>query len=791
MAQSQSIIDIRLNVGNAISDAHALEDALKSVGKAMDQAVLAGDSNAAKSYGQLQGMLRDQYRRLMDEQNPGSSQSVSQTRTGNSFIQRIRGVNQFINSGTNIIGGAGSGNAAGAALGAASSGAQLAGALGGVSTGVLAGVGIASAVIGLIAGANKLSEQWEKVMQPSMALTASLGRLSENADRNSQAFQETFAQATNRNILHGYTNEEGIALANQLSKMGASNVFGGEEQVFRYQRDTDASRDTLAQAVGLSQRYNLNENVLGFAYGGTQQSGMKPGQYQEYLNATLRIFEEGLSRGVVKGFGEITRTQNMLAQIGETWKGERGVEKYQRMTDVVSGAGNLESDYDVVLYKAMQDVMTAAGSKMGDANSYVDVMKQLDKGLTPELLDATMKRLYATAGESRENTIVQAKQLWELSATSADELYNFWRNGQLSNAVSTAVDPTSKGAESNETKLLGATNEIAANVALIGSNFLPAKTAIVDSIAKLTNVMAGERAFQSYKENNRGTIQDLGLTDSEVSRVNRLFNEAYTKKNQPDVNGNMMGDYGENAMAMQRSLEGLPVDVRYKIAMDPELQRTLFTGISRVEDFTENNVAEFQKRLEEIVPLPYMAKSSAKGLRLGSQYNNSFNEAIDQDNPYAMAYARSVKERWGGNMPQYRESDEYRFVEDYIRRKGRDGLDPAETEEMFRQAVSRSAGTRSMEEYAENENKSMYTNNVIQRVSDYGSSEYSELMTILGQNHSQLTFAKMREIMEPAMGRNTDDGGNISNTEIRGILAAMRELIPALRENTVTTVELH
>jgi hypothetical protein len=784
MAQSQSVIDIKLNVGNAISDAHALEDAFKSVGKAMDQAVLAGDSNAAKNYGQLQGMLREQYRKMMDQDS-----HTNTTTRNTSVVRGLRGVNTFIGGATNAIGVAGSGNAAGAALGMASNGAQLAGALGGVSAGVLAAVGIGAALIGLVAGANKLSEQWEKVMQPSMALTASLGRLSENADRNSQAFQETFAQATNRNILHGYTNEEGIALANQLSKMGASNVFGGEEQVFRYQRDTDASRDTLAQAVGLSQRYNLNENVLGFAYGGTQQSGMKPGQYQEYLNATLRIFEEGLSRGVVKGFGEITRTQNMLAQIGETWKGERGAEKYQRMTDVVSGAGNLESDYDVVLYKAMQDVMSASAGRLGDAGSYVDVQKQLDNGLTPSLLNATMHRLESAAGGDTENTIIQAKQLWQLSATAAEELYKAWKEGRLSDAVSKAVDPTSKGAESNETKLLGATQEIAANVALIGSNFLPAKTAIVDSIAKLTNVMAGERAFQSYKENNRGTIQDLGLTDSEVSRVNRLFNEAYTKKNQPDVNGNMMGDYGENAMAMQRSLEGLPVDVRYKIAMDPELQRTLFTGISRVEDFTENNVAEFRRRLEEIVPLPYMSKSSAKGLRLGSRHNNSFNDAIDRDDPYAMAYAQSVHERWSGRMPAYRESQEFGVVEDYIKRKGRDGLTSAETQEMVRQAVSQDAQTRSMEEYAERENKSVYAYNAIQRVQDPRTQEYNEFLNILNSNYPQLSFAKMQEIIEPAMGRNTDMGGYITNTELQGIIAAMRELIPALRENVTITVE--
>jgi hypothetical protein len=300
-----------------------------------------------------------------------------------------------------------------------------------------------------------------------------------------------------------------------------------------------------------------------------------------------------------------------------------------------------------------------------------------------------------------------------------------------------------------------------------------------------------ERAFQSYKANNREVIKNLGFTDNEVSRVNRLFNEAYTKENQPETNGNGMGDYGENAMAMQRSLEGLPIYVRYKIAMDPELQRSLFTEISRVEDFTEQNLAAFQQRLESIEPLPYMAKSSAKGLRLGTRYNNSFNEAIDRGDPYAMAYTQSVHERWSGRMPAYRESEEFRGVEDYIKRKGRDGLTSAEIQEMVRQAVSQDAQYRSIEEDAEKENRGRFINDItINRTQDHASPEYNEFMSILNGNHPQLTFDKMQEIIGPAMrGDSKEAGGFISNNEYRDIINAIRDLIPALRENTTTEIE--
>jgi hypothetical protein len=85
------------------------------------------------------------------------------------------------------------------------------------------------------------------MMQPSMGLAAAMGMLGDDAKKNHAAFQEVFARSTDRGVLHGYKLEEGIALANQLSKSGmaADNVIGGEEQVFRYQRLTDADRGAI------------------------------------------------------------------------------------------------------------------------------------------------------------------------------------------------------------------------------------------------------------------------------------------------------------------------------------------------------------------------------------------------------------------------------------------------------------------------------------------------------------------------------------------------------------------
>jgi hypothetical protein len=236
----------------------------------------------------------------------------------------------------------------------------------------------------------------------------------------------------------------------------------------------------------MSNRYSGGEDVLGYAYGGLKESGMQSGQYQEYLNATLRIFEEGLSRGVVKGFSEITRTQNMLAQIGVTWQGEQGAEKYQRMEDAVTGASDLQGDYDVILYKAAQSLMER-GDEEGDSGNYIDVAKVLDKGLTTDLLSMALGTMSQNAGGDSQSTILQIMKGFNLSATSAEEVYDHWKSGDMDKAKARVEGTKSDGAKSLEVSLLGHVESIKADIAKFGAEFTPYKADVLAGIDRISN----------------------------------------------------------------------------------------------------------------------------------------------------------------------------------------------------------------------------------------------------------------------------------------------------------------
>jgi hypothetical protein len=394
-------------------------------------------------------------------------------------------------------------------------------------------------------------------------------------------------------VLHGYKLEEGLDLANRLSKSGmaADNVIGGAETVFRYQRMTDADRGTLAQAAGYAGRYRGAGDALGYAYGGVKESGMQQGQYQEYLNATLRIFEEGLSKGVVKGFAEITRAQNMLAYLGDTWKGEQGAQRILKMEDAITGASGLQSDYDVIMWRAAQKQAEATGQ----GTDRLTISKILEKGISgnPDILKYVHEVMKSITedGKNRESGIMMYENAFSLNPSAAEALWDALRQGLLDDAKAIFDNPDSRGVDNTpEGKLLSATEGIRQDLAEIGSNIVDTKAGIVDSISKLTGIMAGDKAFASSTAKTMSILSGIGLTGDRQRNIDKAFEKAYTADDQPDDDDSGYGDYAERAKKMQDALAGLPVGYKFWAAMTPgNLIDKNLNRFTRAEDFTAEN----------------------------------------------------------------------------------------------------------------------------------------------------------------------------------------------------------
>lgn len=690
------------------------------------------------------------------------------------LTRTMRGISKAINRGSGYIGQAGSGNVAGAALGAAGDASGLLSLVKGLGP---AGA-VAGAFVGLAAIGNKLSEQWEKVMQPSMALTASLGQLSDDAHRNSLAFRDVFARATDSDTLHGYTHEEGLALANQMAKLGVSgdDVFAAEERVFRWQRETDADRGTLAQAVGMADRYRVGEDVLGYVAGGLKESGMQPGQYQEYLSATLRIFEEGLSRGVVKGFDQITRAQNMLAQIGTTWQGERGAEKYQRMEDAVTRASDLQSEYDTILYMAAQSLMER-GEEKGDSKSYVDVAKVLDKGLSAALLDATLKIMSQNAGGDSQTTILQIMKGFGLSATSAEEVYKFWQKGDMAQAKARVEGTKSDGAKSPEMDLLDSINSIKTNVTTLGADFTTHKASVFEGINKIVGLLGGDTGKEI-------AAHDAGTTIAAVGGVGgQQATEAIAAAFQSDKLGS--GGSADNVVAITDALAGVDPTIRNKINLDPRLTASLFRGLDKPEDYTEEAVERFKQELSEIAAPVNVDPRTVGLMGFGQEW---YDAATRTDNAASRQYNASVNDRYE-SQAQYKKSEEFKDMREELNNRKAGGLTEAEINEAAAIATGNyknrlQNGLAQIEEYGR----------TLDRFASPRDEGFGTLQNALKAASelpgvSESIIKNINNSIKAATSTGSSSGAVIDVGEIRGLIAAIYALIPALKENAEFTVE--
>jgi len=578
-------IRLRLEAGEAVAEANQVTRAIDSLGSALQKAAIGGDDKGVISYANALQKYK-KYAGVPDEDSETPRPSV---------LKIIDNATKVIGRAPSYIGAMGSGNAAGAALGMASDAAAGAKALGvgaGLGTGAMTALGVGAAVIGLGFAANKLSEQWERQIPQAMELTAVLGGLTGDYRKNSEAFQESFNRAGSAASRFGFKLEEGMATVEQLGKLGVTGrnlaAYGAASRVFEFERGTGANRESLMQAEGYAGRYGLGHNALGYALGGTKAQGLETAQFQEYLNASLRIFEEGLSRGVIKGFGEITRTQNFIALLGNgspLWKGEQGLQRYQAMNQNFTST-SFQSEYDVIRFQATRAVMDEAAKRefkddkegawstykqYGDSSKdgYLATQRAREGGLTPEIFTETMKILKSqVAGGSYSNMTEAVVKAFGVNYTAAKDVIEAFDKGAYKGAIAKIEAPAS--AASPEMKLETTLQEIQRGLANAGSAVLPGKAEVMAVLNGILAGIVGDKVTARYQASVGDTLgliygnQAAGSDDLTVkTQAARLLSDAMKNPTGgKDLDKNGINDTADSAMRIQDYLSALPEAMR-------------------------------------------------------------------------------------------------------------------------------------------------------------------------------------------------------------------------------------
>jgi hypothetical protein len=367
------------------------------------------------------------------------------------------------------------GDIAGAAIGATDTAA-------GFLQSMPAAAKVAGAITAVVAGSamvlNKLSEQYEAVMQDSMSVAAALGGLGKSAAENSLLFKESMSRASQSAAEFGYTLKEGNLVFKGLIQAGGkpSDVDAMSRNLFGYTRGMNVDMALGSRALGMGQLFGLGGNPLALAAGGAQATGMGTGRTNEYLQAMVQIVEAGMERGVTAGFTKVSETQNWIAQLGPLYQGARGAQFINQLTQSVAGATALSKDTDVIMFQAAQS-LTKGGN-------YIDVMKRMEQTIDKEMFTAIRDKIRSYAGKDEASRIEMLRQTFGVNYTTAERL-------NILNSEAAVKELTAPNVQDTpEVKLLTIQEDIRERIREIGSGLTGAKAAIETGLGTVIELLA-------------------------------------------------------------------------------------------------------------------------------------------------------------------------------------------------------------------------------------------------------------------------------------------------------------
>jgi hypothetical protein len=261
------------------------------------------------------------------------------------------------------------------------------------------------------------AKQWENQAPAAMELAGLLGKYGAYPpEENSRILRRAWENAANTATEYGYSPEEGVEQVKQAAGQGLNErqALRAARDVFAFERGTGADRGALSEFRNRTERFGI-AGGLNTAWQGSQASGMAPGQFNEFLRSMQRTFEDGISKGFVRGAGEIAGSFAFLSDLNggsELWKGEQGAARLSGMNSGLTATTALSSASDILSFRGAQNLLKQWDAK-GDAEErwraigdldpkkeglelrrgydYIDPMAILERGLTPELFHTQMQ----------------------------------------------------------------------------------------------------------------------------------------------------------------------------------------------------------------------------------------------------------------------------------------------------------------------------------------------------------------------------------------------------------------
>ncbi|GMO51970.1 MAG: hypothetical protein Pg6C_17120 [Treponemataceae bacterium] len=307
------------------------------------------------------------------------------------------------------------------------------------------------------------SQLWERQAPAAMELAGLLGRYGRGETReeieanNTRAIRDSFSAAAGAANEYGYSAQEGMEAVKQGARqgLGEGDAVAAAKKAFAFERGTGADRDALLELETRGRRFGM-DNMIGAAWQGNQASGMSTGQFNEFLRSMQRVFEDGISKGFVRGANEIAGNLTYLAELSggsALYKGEEGAKIMQSLSGGIEGATSLSSVNDILTYRAAQSVIdqwknsddesqrqkyrdlfdldpSIAGYEAGDpakASSWYAATLLMNRGFTPEVFNQQMRNFGTADRGDFDNIIGRIMSQYGMNSAQAGFLYNAWK----------------------------------------------------------------------------------------------------------------------------------------------------------------------------------------------------------------------------------------------------------------------------------------------------------------------------------------------------------------------------
>jgi len=360
--------------------------------------------------------------------------------------------------------------------------------------------GVAAAAI-----TNELSKQYEAVAPTVMSATSSLGRFGATAKEQSALFRSTMKEISGVSAEYGYTLQQGAAVVETLMRSGARDGTAGQRTVLEYAKGYGFSEvpSEMTELYALASRFGgSGKDALSLASGGARAT-VGDARIQDYINATTLIFQDGLSDGIVKGFDEISKSQNFLYGVfGEMAAGQRGADVYSKLSSGVSGATGLQNETDLMLFRASRDIGVPG-------EDYIDTFARLEGGFTTELFKEFKNSI---SDLTRTNQIELIRQAFGTNYTQAIALYESKNDQDAEEAIrGRAPGAAIKG--TSESQIVGAQERIAEGVREVGAGALDVKNMTLSGVGDFVDILTGKKKIDDF----------IKITQADINTANALI----------------------------------------------------------------------------------------------------------------------------------------------------------------------------------------------------------------------------------------------------------------------------